>query len=190
MTRPADTLFSMNRLRRFNRTVWMVLFGTLLVRTSYFMSWPFLIILLNTTLDVSPFWVATMLGVSAATAALTGWYIGYLSDKWGKKPIMMLGCLLAVACYGGLVAAFAFWHYFVIMALLGLVRAMVEVVARAILCDALDDAKDRELALNLRYFIINIGGAIGPLFGLWIGLALADLLFMMTAAAYLMYCIW
>ncbi len=190
MTRPADTLFRMNRLRRFNRTVWTVLFGTLLVRTSYFMSWPFLIILLNTTLDVSPFWVATMLGVSAATAALTGWYIGYLSDKWGKKPIMMLGCLLAVACYGSLVAAFAFWHYFVIMALLGLVRAMVEVVARAILCDALDDAKDRELALNLRYFIVNIGGAIGPLLGLWIGLAFADLLFMMTAAAYLMYCVW
>ena len=102
----------------------------------------------------------------------------------------MSGCALAVVSYGSLVVASVFWHYFVIMILLGLVRAMVEVVAKAILCDALGNAKDRELALNFRYFIINTGGAIGPVLGLWFGFDYGNLLFMMTAAAYFIYCIW
>ncbi len=174
----------------FNQTVWAMLIGGFIVRISYFMSWPFLIIVLNSNQSVSTMGVGVILGFSAGVAAISGIYIGYLSDKFGEKPLLLTGCLVGTACYAMLPFALNFWQYFAIMALLGLVRPMVEVVGKAIMCNSLSDPKDRETALYLRYFLINMAGAIGPLLGLWFGLTQADTLFTITAMAYFGYLIW
>lgn len=39
-------------------------------------------------------------------------------------------------------------------------RPMIEAPAKAVIGDNLSDVKDRELALNIRYFVLNLGGAI------------------------------
>lgn len=41
-----DSLFQWERVQRFNFSVWTVLTGTLIARTSFFMAWPFLIVFL------------------------------------------------------------------------------------------------------------------------------------------------
>ncbi len=182
--------FQSSHLKNFNQTVWAMLIGGLAVRITYFMSWPFLIIVLNNQSMVSPIGIGVILGFSAGVSALSGIYIGYLSDKWGRKPILLIGCLLGIACYLSLIFATQFWHFFGIMAALGLVRPMVEVVTKSIICDNIAHAKTREFALYLRYFFINIAGAIGPIIGLWFGLKNAETLFLITSIAYLCYFLW
>ncbi|MFB2538340.1 MFS transporter [Acinetobacter sp. c3-l95] len=184
-----DSIFQRERLKRFNQTVWAILVGTFFVRFSYFMSWPFLIILLN-SIHISPLKVGIMLGASAGISSLSGFYIGYLSDRFGRRNIMVTGCGLAVLSYWALIIATQFWQFFLIMLVLGLVRPMVEMVAKAVLSDHLPDSKDRELAFNLRYFAINIAGGIGALVGLYLALKNPNALFISTSLAYLAYGFW
>ena len=67
---------------------------------------------------------------------------------------------------------------------------LIDGPAKAVLGDSLDDLKDRELALNTRYFLLNIGGAIGPLIGVTLALSDPQSLFMVTGFTHLAYCFW
>lgn len=182
--------FKNSRLNNFNQTTWAMLIGGFFVRITYFMSWPFLIVMLNNKLAVSPMSVGVILGVSAGIAAFSGVYIGHLSDKFGRKPIILMGCILGVLAYFGLIFTYHFWHFFIIMAILGLVRPMVEVISKVIISDSLTNKQDTEFALYIRYFLINVAGAIGPLIGLWLGLNNPTILFSITSMAYFCYFIW
>ena len=51
----SESLFQKQRIKRFNFSVWTVLTGTLLARTSYFMAWPFLIVFLYEDYGVTSF---------------------------------------------------------------------------------------------------------------------------------------
>ncbi len=72
----SESLFQKQRIKRFNFSVWTVLTGTLLARTSYFMAWPFLIVFLYEDYGASAIQVGTMLAVSAVVGAGTGLYSG------------------------------------------------------------------------------------------------------------------
>ena len=67
---------------------------------------------------------------------------------------------------------------------------LIDGPAKAVLGDCLDDIKDRELALNTRYFLLNIGGAIGPLVGVTLALSNPQNLFMITGFTHLAYSFW
>lgn len=44
--------------------------------------------------------------------------------------------------------------------------------------------------MNIRYFLLNLGGAIGPLLGVTIGLSSPQHLFYITGITYLLYTCW
>lgn len=185
-----ESLFQRERVRRFNFSVWTVLSGTLLARTSYFMAWPFLIVFLYQDYGASAAQIGGMLAGSAIVGALTGLYSGYLSDKFGRKWVMVCGSLVAAAAYSGIALASELWHFYFLILLAGLMRPMIEAPAKAVLGDNLADVKDRELAMNIRYFLLNLGGAIGPLLGVTIGLSSPQHLFYITGVTYLLYTCW
>ncbi len=182
-----ETLFQWKRVRRFNFSVWTVLIGTLLARTSYFMAWPFLVVFLYQDYQASATQVGAMLAGSAVVGCLTGLYSGYLSDKFGRKRIMVCGAIIAAISYGGIGLADQMWQFAILILMTGLMRPMIEAPAKAVLGDNLDDVKDRELALNVRYFLLNLGGAIGPLIGITLALENPQFLFLLTAATYVAY---
>ncbi|MBM7038153.1 MDR family MFS transporter [Vibrio ulleungensis] len=185
-----QSLFQFERVTRFNFSVWTVLTGTLLARTSYFMAWPFLIVFLYNDYGVSALEVGIMLSSSALVGSLTGLYSGYLSDKFGRKKIMVCGSLLASLTYAGIGVATQVWQFYILVLITGLMRPMIEGPAKAVLGDNLADKKDRELALNIRYFLLNLGGAIGPLIGITLALHKPQALFIATGVTYLVYSLW
>ncbi|CCN33867.1 putative Permease of the major facilitator superfamily [Vibrio nigripulchritudo SO65] len=189
-TENQESLFQWQRVKRFNFTIWTVLGGTLLARTTYFMAWPYLIVFLYQDYNASALEVGSMLAASAVVGVVSGLYSGYLSDKFGRKWVMISGSLIAVLAYGGIGVASEIWQFFVLLMLCGLMRSMIEAPAKAVIGDNLSDGKDRELALNIRYFVLNLGGAIGPLIGISLALAAPQKLFLVTGTSYLIFALW
>jgi MFS family permease len=54
---------------------------------------------LTQTLKVDPYWAQIMIALSLVIGTPFFIVFGWLSDKIGRKPIIMLGCLLAVSTY-------------------------------------------------------------------------------------------
>lgn len=184
------SLFQWQRVGHFNLPIWTVLSGTLLARTSYFMAWPFLIVFLYQDYGASEIEVGAMLAASALVGAFTGLYSGYLSDKFGRKWVMVTGSTIAAFAYAGIGFADQIWQFFVLILLTGFMRPMIEAPSKAVISDNLSNLKDRELAMNIRYFLINLGGAIGPLIGITLALAQPQSLFVATGIVYVVYGVW
>ncbi|CAH8193496.1 MDR family MFS transporter [Vibrio aestuarianus] len=185
-----DSLFQWERVQRFNFSVWTVLTGTLIARTSFFMAWPFLIVFLYQDYGASAIEVGGMLAASAVVGAVTGLYSGYLSDKFGRKWVMVAGSWIAALAYSGIGIADQIWQFYVLIVITGLMRPMIEAPAKAVIGDNLSNVKDRELALNIRYFLLNLGGAVGPLLGITLGLMHPQSLFFFAGGTYLIYGFW
>ncbi|MBO1392674.1 MFS transporter [Vibrio cholerae] len=186
----SESLFQRERVGRFNFPVWTVLIGTLFARTSFFMAWPFLVVFLYQDYHATATEVGAMLATSALVGSLTGLYSGYLSDKFGRKWVMVSGTLIATFAYTGIGLSNQIWQFFIMIVLTGLMRPMIEAPGKAVIGDNLPDEKDRELALNVRYFLLNLGGAIGPLIGITLALAHPQVLFIVTGIAYLLFGLW
>ena len=186
-SRKPDTLFQLERLKRFPAIIWLILFGTFLARTSYFMAWPYLIVVLFEDYQATETQIGLIFAISAAVSSISGLYAGFLSDKLGRKRIMLYGCVLAGLTYYGIGAAFELWHFALLMIVAGLMRPTIEAPGKAVISDNLTDEKDRELALNMRYFILNAGGAIGPLMGISLALNEPQALFYVTGITYFFY---
>lgn len=69
-----SSVLQWGRLSRFNHIIWTVLVGTLLARTTYFMAWPFLIVILYQDFNASAVTVGAILAGSAVVGSFTGLY--------------------------------------------------------------------------------------------------------------------
>src|SRR5215210_2151122 len=79
--------------------VWIVLGGTLLTRTAFFMVWPFLAVILARDFALRPSRIGSVLGLASLAGALVGFYSGNVSDRFGRRPVMIAGCVSAVIAY-------------------------------------------------------------------------------------------
>ena len=174
----------MIRLPAFPPLVWVVLAGTLLTRSAFFMVWPFLAILLDREFALPPSQIGFILGGAFLASAGAGFHAGNLSDRFGRRALMVSGCAgetaaLVVLALADSVAAYAFGAF-----LVGLARAVLEAPGKALIADHVADRETRELAHHARYFLINVGGAVGPLVGLGLGLSARQAAFWLAALVY------
>jgi len=171
-------------LRQFPLLVWIVILGTFMVRTSFFMVWPFLSILLYREYALSASGIAMLLGGAAVLSCLIGFYVGWLSDKIGRRAILLLGCGLSCGAY----LLLGFGHSLWLIALgvfgSGLSYAFIDTPGKALMGDQLPEKDQRELALHLRYFLLNVGAGVGPLIGVMVGQGARQETFVVTAASY------
>lgn len=171
----------------FPPVVWTMLLGTLMVRAAFFMVWPFLVIILERQFQLSPSQIGGILGTAFLSSSLVGFYSGNLSDRFGRQPVMLAGCVGAMAAYGLLAVASSVAAYTVAAFLAGLSRAVIEAPSKAVIADFIERQRTRDLAFHARYFLINVGGAVGPLMGFGFGLSAMQAAFWVTAAAYALF---
>jgi MFS family permease len=151
----------------FPALVQIFLAGTFLTRTAFFMVWPFLAVILLRDFHLLPSQIGAILAGASTAGSLMGFYFGNLSDRFGRRNIMIAGCLGSVVAFAILAAAHRVLWYSI--------------------SEAIEEQSARELAFHARYFLANVGGAVGPLMGFALGLAAQQTTFSLTALAYLAF---
>jgi MFS family permease len=169
------------------RNLWIMLLGTLLINAAYWMTWPFLAILLHNQYHLSTSAIGAMLSLSVVVSTLAGLYLGNVSDKMGRHTMMVVGCVLAVLAYLMLAYANSVMLYLMAMGVVSLSRAILDPMSKAIFGDLVESADHRAAALQLRYCMVNLGAALGPLVGAYAGLAAQQQTFLVASVAYAIY---
>jgi len=167
--------------------VQILLAGTLLTRTAFFMVWPFLAVILLRDFHLSPSQIGSILAGASVAGNLMGFYFGNLSDRFGRRNIMIAGCFGSVAAFVVLAAAHSVLLYSLGAVLVGFCRSAIETPGSALISETIEEQAARELAFHARYFLANVGGAIGPLMGFMLGIVAQQTTFFLTALTYLVF---
>ncbi|MBS4172233.1 MFS transporter [Bacillus sp. FJAT-49736] len=171
------------KAQAFQPLVWALLVGTFISRAGFFMSIPFLGIYLHEIKGYENAITGAILGVSFFISTFASFLGGAWSDRFGRFPVMIFSMFVWAMVFIGMGLANQIWHFFLLNALNGFCRSLFEPTARALLVDVTPQDKRIDV-FNIRYFAINIGGAIGPLVGLSLGTSTNSLMFLLTAIIY------
>ncbi|MCQ4085549.1 MFS transporter [Saccharibacillus sp. JS10] len=165
---------------------WTIIIGTMFGRVVTSMSIPFLAIYLTSTMGVS----ATQTGFIVAASSLAGvsisFYGGYISDRIGRKKVMLVSVFCWAIVFFGFAASTVVWMFFIVNILNGLCRSVFEPASRALLSDT-TPPEHKLLVFNLRYAAINIGVVFGPILGLRLGSAESTFPFFIAGIVYVLY---
>ncbi|MFF2448132.1 MDR family MFS transporter [Neobacillus sp. NPDC058068] len=175
-----------NYIRQFHPIVWVLLIGTVLSRGSAFMTLPFLSIYLSRHMDLSPIIIGITVGMSPLMGTVGGFIGGHLSDRFGRKPIMLVSLFMVAFVYYGFTVATGQGWFILLNALNGLSNSFFEPTAQALMADLTEKTK-RMKVYSLRYTAMNIGASVGPLIGAYLASTSAKLSFAITGTIYLLY---
>lgn len=175
-------------LQEYHPIVHVLLLGTILARAASSMSMPFLAIYLSKTSNISPILIGVIVGLGPLAATVGGFVGGALSDKLGRKTIMLVALSGWVVVFVGFAMVESPFAFMVLNMLNGLCRSLYEPVSQALMADV--TVKEKRLKVfSLRYIAINVGVSVGPLLGAYFGTMEAWLPFMVTALIYFAYAI-
>ncbi|MGE6486650.1 MDR family MFS transporter [Hyphomonas sp. NPDC076900] len=170
----------------FHPVVWTLLIGTVFARGASFMALPFLALYLSNTHGIHPVWIGLTIGLSPLTGTIGGFIGGYISDRFGRKKVMLWTILVWGLVYFGFSQASHIGIFMVLNAMNGLCRSFFEPSSQAMMAD-LTTPQKRKRVFSLRYTAINIGASLGPLLGVYIAQFSTSLPFLLTGLMYLLY---
>jgi MFS family permease len=180
----------MNRVRAFFQTyhpiVHSLIFGTVIARAADSMSMPFLAIYLSKHTDMTPALIGLTIGLGPVAGTIGGFIGGTLSDRFGRKRVMLSALYVWGLVFWGFATATETWIFMLLALITGLCRSFFEPVSQALMAD-LTEPEKRLRVFSLRYTAINVGVSVGPLIGAVLGLAAGWLPFLVTGAVYLIY---
>ncbi|WP_282199048.1 MDR family MFS transporter [Collibacillus ludicampi] len=173
-------------MRSYHPIVHSLIIGTVLARAAASMSLPFLAIYLLHTLGITPSLIGLTIGVGALASTIGGFVGGALSDRIGRKKVMMSALYTWGIVFIGFALASHLWMFILLSFLNGLCRSFFEPVSQALMAD-LTKPEKRLHVFSLRYMAINIGVTLGPLIGAYFGLVAGSLPFIVTGIVYFLY---
>lgn len=175
---------SWQRFKQFPRLMWIFLFGSFITRGSYYMVWPFLAVILYEKFALSATEVGMVLSSAAIISVFTSFVGSSLSDRIGRHKLMYLTGILYIISFSLLAEANSVEGYVVVMTLCSMATSLWRPLTSAAIGDIIADPKTRELAMQSLYFIVNVGCAVGPMLGVWLGLTGKQSSFYLTAVAF------
>ncbi|KQL52350.1 MFS transporter [Heyndrickxia shackletonii] len=173
-------------LKGFHPIVWTLLGGTVFARGASFMAMPFLALYLSHTEGIHPVIIGIIVGIGPLSGTVGGFIGGHLSDRFGRKVIMLSSVFTWAFVFIGFSFAKDPLAFFLLNALNGICRSFFEPTSQALMAD-LTEPEKRLRVFALRYTAINIGAAVGPLLGAYFGVVSSTVTFLITGSFYLIY---
>lgn len=128
---------------------------------------PYLPQMISTFNDVDPGQVGFYVGLVASSFALaqfaTNFFWGWLSDRIGRKPVVLTGTLLTAACFVAFGFCKTMWQVVIVQFLTGLVNGNQGVVSTCL--GEITDRSNQSRAFIYLPVIYGLGGITGPVVG-------------------------
>ncbi len=149
--------------RGFDRRVWLLLFAMLVFRFGHGLYFPFSSIYFHNVLGIPLSLVGVGLAVFAGSSVLSGLVAGPLTDRYGRKPTMLVALSGSAASFLGFALVDGFAGYLAVSAAHGLVGwSMFEASRNAMVADVTPPGM-RSRAYGLVRVGGNVGWAAGPM---------------------------
>jgi MFS family permease len=108
-------------------------------------------------------YVGTIASSFALAQFATNLFWGWLSDRMGRKPVVMLGTILTAACFVAFGFCRTLWQAVLVQALMGLVNGNQGVISTCL--GEITDRSNQSKAFVYLPVIYGIGGITGPAVG-------------------------
>jgi MFS family permease len=113
-------------------------------------------------LGISEIEIATLFTAEAAVFTSTSLVAGTLSDRAGRKPIMILGLLASSMDIVGFFFVGEYWQFLLLMALFGFGSSSVYVMSSTMAADILPE-ENKAMLFGAFDALIDLGMVVGPL---------------------------
>ena len=108
-------------------------------------------------------YVGTIASAFALAQFATNYFWGWLSDRIGRKPVILLGTLLTALCFVAFGFCKTLWQAIVVQALMGVVNGNQGLVSTCL--GEITDRSNQSQAFTYLPVLYGIGGISGPLLG-------------------------
>jgi MFS family permease len=178
------SFFSM--LAKYDTAIWVRVMGTILTSLTGFMMRPFLVFYLYDKLQGSVVLSMLIIGLQPLCGMLVNLYAGGLSDRYGRKPVMLISLIIQAASVAGYIWASDVWEYALVSIINGIGSALFMPAANAQISDVVPENKRAEV-FALFHTALNIGAAAGPLIGLLLFTWNPSIVFLICSVVLLIY---
>ena len=147
---------------KFDRRVWLLLFAMLAFRFGQGLYYPFSTIHFHNVAGIPLSLVGVGLGSLAAASVVSGLISGSLSDRYGRKPLMLVSLSGSAATFLAFSFVESFAVYLVVSVAAGLLgSSMFDAARNAMVADVTQPGR-RSRAYGLVRVGGNVGWALGP----------------------------
>lgn len=108
-------------------------------------------------------YVGTIASAFALAQFLTNFFWGWLSDRIGRKPVILTGTILTAACFVAFGCCRTLWQAILVQALMGLVNGNQAVVSTCL--GDITDRTNQSKAFTYLPVLYGLGGITGPIVG-------------------------
>jgi MFS family permease len=150
------------------------------------MIWPFLMIYVSGKLSLPLTTVASLMTVNAAMGLITSFLAGPITDRVGRKGVMVISLVVNGLAYLLMSRAETYLHFLLLMALSGAFNPLYRVGADAMMADLIP-AEKRPDAYSILRTSHNIGVAVGPAIGGMVAATSYSIAFYLAALGMLLY---
>ena len=172
--------------RKYPPMFWLLFFGMLVSTIGTSMVWPFLTIYIRQTLNVPLTTIAGLITLSSVCSLISSSFVGQLSDRFGRKSIMVFSLLVNALTFYLFSQAATLTHFAILMAVRGLIIRLYRIAADALVADMLPPDERLE-AFSFMRTANNTGIAIGPAIGGFLAATSYDIAFYIAAAVLLLF---
>lgn len=173
-------------LNRYDRTIWIRVFGTALTQITSFMIRPFLMLYLFSKLDGHLFLAAMVVSLQPLAAMVVGLFAGEWADRAGRKPVMAVSLAIQAVSMAGFVWADSVYAFAGLTALGGIGQSLFHPAANAQIADLIPENRRAEV-YALLHMALNVGAAVGPMLGLFLFRANPALVFGLAAGSLFLF---
>ena len=153
-----------NTIAEYPSQFWLMVVGLFISSAGASMIWPFLMIYVSEKLSLSLSTVSTLITINAIMGLFASFIAGAVSDKLGRKPVMIISLAVNGIGYFFMSQAHTYLGFAVIMVLMGASNPLYQVGSDAMLADMIVPEK-RTNAYAIIRMINNAGIAVGPAIG-------------------------
>ncbi len=165
----------------FNISLFIIAF--FIMKLGQFLIVPFLAIYLN-HFSLSPISIGVIIASGQLSHSLTSLFIGHLSDRYPPQQIFIMTLFGSTIAYEALYQNQSLMCFIVLNTIIGVFRAIFDIASKTLLATSINE-QHRNVAFGLRYAVLNLAAALGPLIGARYAAEHSTQLFHLIAFGYL-----